>query len=139
MPPVKGNAHGPIRFDAIKKGTMKELFKFAKPYSFLLIVVLICIVAAAITSTITMTFMETIIDDHIKPMLLVGSTDFSGLLKVIVEMAVLFGVSVLTNLLQGIIMATVSQGMLRDIRNNLNTERLHHMTLYNRVRACLLL
>ena len=119
MPPVKGNAHGPIRFDAIKKGTMKELLKFAKPYTLHLIVVLICIVAAAITSTITMTFMETIIDDHIKPMLLIGSTDFSGLLKVIIEMAVLFGVSVLANLLQGVIMATVSQGMLRDIRNKM--------------------
>jgi ATP-binding cassette subfamily B protein len=119
MPPVKGNAHGPIRFDAIKKGTMKELFKFAKPYTLHLIVVLICIVAAAITGTITMTFMETIIDDHIKPMLLIGSMDFSGLLEVIIEMAVLFGVSILANLLQGVIMATVSQGMLRDIRNKM--------------------
>ncbi|MBQ6799309.1 MAG: ABC transporter ATP-binding protein, partial [Oscillospiraceae bacterium] len=55
----------------------------------------------------------------IKPMLLSGSGDFSELWKVIVEMAVLFGISILAAAVQGIVMATVSQGILRNLRNDM--------------------
>ncbi len=120
MPPApKGAAHGPVQFKNLKKGTVKRLLQLLKPYRLHMIVVAVCIIASALASTITMTYMETIIDDHIKPMLLSGSTDFSGLIRRIVEMAVLFGVSVLAIGLQGIIMATVSQGALRDIRSQM--------------------
>lgn len=111
--------HGPVRFHAIKKGTVLRLLRTLRPYTWQLIVVFICIVAAALTSTMTMTYMETIIDDHIKPMLLTGSADFSGLLTVIIRMAVLFGLSVAAMAVQGIIMAAVSQGTLRNIRNQM--------------------
>ena len=119
MPPMKGDTHGPVKFSSIKKGTLLQLLGCAKPYAIPLILVLLCIIAAAVTSTMTMTIMETIIDDHIKPLMLAGSTDFSALLQVIIRMAVLFGISIVANLLQGIIMATVSQGILRDIRNRM--------------------
>ena len=83
MPPApKGAAHGPVKFSAIKKDTLKRLMSTLKPYSCQMIVVAVCIIVAALTSTVTMTMMETIIDDHIKPMLLSGSSDFSGLLQV---------------------------------------------------------
>ncbi len=120
MPPApKGAAHGPVRFDSIKKSTVKRLLSTMKPYTWQMIVVAVCIIVAALTSTITMTQMETIIDDHIKPMLLSGSSDFSGLLQEIIKMAVLFGISIVAITLQGIIMATVSQGVLRNIRNDM--------------------
>ncbi len=120
MPPApKGAAHGPVRFDSIKKSTIKRLLGTMKPYAWQMIVVAVCIIVAALTSTITMTQMETIIDDHIKPMLLIGSSDFSGLLQEIIKMAILFGISILATALQGIIMATVSQGVLRNIRNDM--------------------
>ena len=120
MPPApKGAAHGPVKFSSIKKSTLKRLLGTMKPYTWQLIVVCVCIVAAAITSTVTMTYTETIIDDFIKPMLLSGSGDFSELWKVIVEMAVLFGISILAATVQGIVMATVSQGILRNLRNDM--------------------
>ena len=120
MPPApKGAAHGPVQFKNLKKGTVKRLLQLLKPYRLHMIVVAVCIIASALASTVTMTYMETIIDDHIKPMLLSGSSDFSGLVRRIIEMAVLFGVSVLAIGLQGVIMATVSQGALRDIRNQM--------------------
>ncbi len=120
MPPApKGAAHGPVKFSSIKKNTLKRLLGTMKPYTWQLIVVCVCIVAAAITSTVTMTYTETIIDDFIKPMLLSGSGDFSELWKVIVEMAVLFGISILAATVQGIVMATVSQGVLRNLRNDM--------------------
>ena len=120
MPPApKGAAHGPVKFSSIKKDTLKRLLSTMKPYTWRLIVVCICIVAAALTSTMTMTYTETIIDDFIKPMLLSGSGDFSRLWKVILEMAVLFGISIIAAMVQGIVMATVSQGILRDLRNDM--------------------
>ena len=114
-----GGTHGPVKFSAIKKGTLKQLLLCARPYAFPLFIVLVCIVAAAVTTTVTMTYSESIIDDYVKPLMLAGSRDFSGLERLIIKMAILFGVSVIANLLQGIIMATVSQGMLRDIRNRM--------------------
>jgi len=120
MPPApKAAAHGPVKFSAVHKNTLKRLMQTLKPYGWQMIVVAICIIAAALTSTMTMTMMETIIDDHIQPMLLHGSSDFSGLLQVIIRMAVLFGISILATLVQGVIMATVSQGVLRNIRNDM--------------------
>ena len=120
MPPApKGAAHGPVRFDSIKKGTIRRLMATLKPYRWQMIVVAICIIAAALSSTLTMTMIETIIDDHIEPMLLSGSTDFAPLLQVIIKMAALFAVSIIAIAVQGIIMATVSQGVLRNIRNDM--------------------
>ena len=120
MPPApKGAAHGPVRFDSIKKGTVQRLMKTLSAYRWQMIVVVVCIIAAALCSTLTMTMIETIIDDHIEPMLLTGSDDFSGLLQVIIRMAAFFGISVIATALQGIIMATVSQGVLRNIRNEM--------------------
>ena len=119
MPPVKGSAHGPVKFSSIKKDTVKRLLGTMKPYTWQLIVVCVCIVSAAIASTVTMTYTQTIIDDYISPMLLSGSSDFSGLWSVIVEMAVLFGISILATTVQGVVMASVSQGVLRNIRNHM--------------------
>ena len=120
MPPApKASSHGPVRFDAIKKGTIRRLLGTMKPYTWQMIVVAVCIIAAALTSTMTMTMMETIIDDHIKPMLVSGSSDFSGLLQVILRMSLLFGISIIATTVQGVIMATVSQGVLRNIRNDM--------------------
>ena len=122
MPPApKGASHGPVKFSSIKKDTVKRLFGAMKPYTWRLIVVCVCIVASALTSTMTMTYTEKIIDDFIKPMMLSGSGDFSQLWKVILEMAFLFGISIVATAVQGIVMATVSQGVLRDLRNNMFT------------------
>ena len=120
MPPApKGASHGPVKFSSIKKDTVKRLLGSLKPYAWQLIVVCICIVASALTSTMTMTYTEKIIDDFIKPMMLSGSGDFSQLWKVILEMAALFGISIVATALQGIVMATVSQGVLRNLRNDM--------------------
>ena len=127
MPPApKGAAHGPVQFKNLKKGTIKRLLQLLRPYRLHMLVVAVCIIASALAGTVTMTYMETIIDDHIKPMLLSGSSDFSGLIRSITEMAVLFGVSIVAVAVQGIIMATVSQGALRNIRNQMFT---HMQTL----------
>ena len=124
MPPRPGpGANGPINMKALNKGVLKRLLSYLKDYKVSFSIVVICIIAAALTSVVGMTYLETIIDDHIKPMLVSGSTDFSGLLRVIIEMAAVFSVSIFATLLQGILMARVGQGIQTTIRG----EMFNHM------------
>ena len=120
MPPRPGpGTNGPINMKAMNKGALKRLLSYLKDYKFSFSIVVICIIAAALTSVLGMTYLETIVDDHIKPMLVSGSTDFSGLLRVIIEMAAVFSVSIVATLLQGLLMARVGQGVQTKVRGEM--------------------
>ena len=120
MPPApKGAAHGKIDFKSLNMGVVKRLLQYLKAYRWQLIVVLICIIVSAISSVVGMTFLETIIDDHIKPLLLVQDPDFSGLLSVIFKMAATFSAGIVAMLLQGLLTARISQGTQKRIRDEM--------------------
>lgn len=120
MPPApKGATHGKVDFKAMNMGVIKRLMSYLNAYRWQMIVVLICILLSAITSVVGMTFLETIIDDHIKPLLLAQDPDFSGLLVVIGQMAATFAVGVVATLFQGVLMARIAQGTQRTIRNEM--------------------
>ena len=119
MPPAPKGTHGPVNLKALNKNVINRLMSYLRAYRFPLLVVLVCIVAAAISSVVGMTFLETIIDDYIKPLLLEADPDFSGLLQVIFRMAAVFGVSVLAMLVQGLLMARISQGVQKTIRDQM--------------------
>ena len=120
MPPRPGpGTQGPVNMKALDKNVLKRLLAYLKAYKFSFSVVMICIIISALTSVVGMTYMETIIDDYIKPMLASGSSDFSGLLLVIIEMAAVFSVSIVTTLIQGILMACVGQGVQTRIRDEM--------------------
>ena len=118
-PPPKGAAHGKIDFKAFNMQVIKRLLRYLSIYRWQMIVVMICIVASAITSVVGMTFLETIIDDHIKPLLLAADPDFSGLLKVIGKMAITFSIGIVAMLFQGILMARIAQGTQKRIRDDM--------------------
>ena len=119
MPPAPKGTHGPVNLKALNKNVINRLMSYLRSYSFPLLVVLVCIAASAISSVIGMTFLETIIDDYIKPLLLEADPDFGGLLQVIFRMAAVFGVSVLAMLVQGLLMARISQGVQKTIRDQM--------------------
>ena len=118
-PPPRGAAHGKINFKALNKGVVLRLMSYLKAHTFPLIVVLVCIVTSAITSVVGMTFLETIIDDHIKPLLLAADPDFSGLLSVILQMAAVLSLGVVAILIQGLLMARIAQGVQKTIRDQM--------------------
>ena len=120
MPPApKGAAHGKIDFKSLNMGVVKRLLQYLKAYRWQLVVVLICIIVSAISSVVGMTFLETIIDDHIKPLLLVQDPDFSGLLSVIFQMAATFSAGIVAMLIQGLLTARISQGTQKRIRDEM--------------------
>ncbi|MGN1419575.1 MAG: ABC transporter ATP-binding protein [Acutalibacteraceae bacterium] len=104
----------------VKKGTAKRLFSYiVKGNGLKLTAVIVCIIVSAFANVASSLFIQTLIDDYIEPMLLNGGSDWAGLLKVILQMAALFLCGVLGSYIQTVIMVSVSQGVLRKIRDDM--------------------
>ena len=105
--------------NSVKKNTVFRLLSYLKNYKLLVVLDMIAITLTALSNVLGMTYLEVIVDDYVKPLLLVDSPDFSGLLGVILQMAAVFGVGVVTSLFQGIFMARVAQGVQKKIRDDM--------------------
>ena len=103
----------------VDKKAFKRLLVYLKPYWPRLILVLLCIVVNAVATASAATFLGTVIDDHIVPLLASSSPDFSGLITAIIKMAVLFALAIVAVFTQGRIMAVVSQSVLRSVRDEM--------------------
>ena len=120
MPPVPHRGQpGKPNLKALKPKVVKRLLSYLAPHRISLIVVLICIAVSAISGVKGMTYLETIIDDHIKPLLLQADPKFGGLLPVIGEMAIVYAAGILATLFQGILMARIAQGVQKTIRDQM--------------------
>lgn len=96
-----------------------------KRYKFRFILVLLCIVAGAIASLVGMLFMQSLIDDYIEPMVKIkaagGMVDFSPLANAILRIAVIYAVGILASFAHNRIMIYITQGTMRDLRNDIFT------------------
>lgn len=115
--PPKG-ARVPMKMD---KKTMKRLMGYLKPYTGKLILVMLCILVTSGASVMSSLFLETLIEDYIKPILQDPSIGYGGLLTALIKMGALFAVGALGALFNARIMASVSQGVLKTIRNEMFT------------------
>lgn len=115
--PPKG-ARVPMKVD---KKTMKRLMSYLKPYRVQMIAVLICTLLTAGASVMSSLFLQTLINDYILPLVEDPSIGYGGLLKAIITMGVLFLAGALAALFNSRIMANVSQGVLKTIRNDMFT------------------
>lgn len=115
MKPPKG-ARVPTK---VNGKTIKRLFSFLKPYTPHLTVVVVCILLTSIASVASSLFLETLIDDYILPLVGTENPEYSGLLSAICKIAVLFAAGAIATLIYNRIMATVAQGVLRKIRNDM--------------------
>ena len=64
-------------------------------------------------------FLGTLIDDYIAPMLLVQNPAFTGLLKAIITMAVIYLIGVVSALIYNRTMAYIAQGTLKNVRDKM--------------------
>lgn len=90
-----------------------------KNYALAMIVVMVCIMYSAFAMVQGTLFMEELIDGYIQPLLTSGSTDFSNLASAIFRVAGFYAVGVAASYGQSKIMIYVSQGTLRNLRNDL--------------------
>lgn len=102
----------------IFKRIMGYVFRKYKIH-FMVVVVLIFVgVIANVQGTL---FMQTLIDDYITPFLLSDTPNFTPLARAIGRVAVFYAVGVVSVYIYNLIMTYVTQGTLRDLRNDLFT------------------
>ena len=110
----------PPNMVANKKKTAKRLFKYiTKSYKKHLIIVFICIILSSVAGVSGSVFLGTLIDDYISPLLLETNPVFTGLLKAILTMGAIYLVGVLSTFIYTRIMAKISQGVLKEIRDEM--------------------
>ena len=105
----------------IEKGVIKRLLSYVmKYYRIPLFVVALCIIVAAVSNIVATSRMQTLIDEVITPGLDLGFDAVSSkLMQVIGTMAVIYVIGVIGGTLQTFIMAHVSQGVLKHLRDDM--------------------
>lgn len=127
-----GGPHGPRGMgprQPINKKVLLRVLSYLKPYWPRLLVVFFCIVLDAIATASAATFLGTLIDDYIVPLLADAASGIApvhtGLLTAILKMAGLYLLAVVAVFLQSRIMAIISHSILKNVRN----EMFAHMQL----------
>lgn len=112
--------HGPaVKIENPGK-IIKRIFGFIlSRYCIQYILVFICIIVSVLCSIQGTLFMKNLIDVHIDPMLLSGSTDFAPLLKDIGRVSIYYIVAIVASFIQQRILIYITQGVLRDMRNEM--------------------
>lgn len=95
---------------------MKYVFRDYKIHCLLVFVLLFADVIANVQGTM---FMKNLIDDYITPFLLTDHPDFAPLAQAIGRVAVFYAVGIVSVYLYNRIMVNVTQGVLRNLRNEL--------------------
>ena len=121
---VGPRGHGPRPKLEHPMQTLGRVLKVVgKKYWLHLIVVVIAIVVSVLAMVQGTMFTKTLIDSYILPLVKTvqagGTPDFSGLIQAITRVAIFYGCGVLASFTQSRVMIYVTQGALRDLRNDL--------------------
>ena len=97
------------------KRVMAYVFKDYKVHC----IVVFCMIVAGVLCNVQGTmFTQSLIDDYITPFVLADNPDFTPLAQAIGRVACFYALGVAANYIQNRIMVVVTQGVLRDIRND---------------------
>ena len=102
------------------KKTLARLLRYIKNgYAVQFGVVLVCILFSAVAGVAGSMFLQTLIDDYIAPLLLEAAPVFSGLARVLLQMALIYAVGIASTFLYNWIMVSISQGILKKVRDEM--------------------
>ena len=103
-----------------KSHTIRRLLKYVtESYKLQLVVVLISIIISALVGVIGTQFIKYLIDDFITPLLGSNAPDYTGLLNVIMIMALIYLLGVICTYIYNRLMINISQGVLNKIRKQM--------------------
>ena len=117
MPPARMRGDGRKAKDP--KKTFFRLLSYLKRHLLVLIIVLLCIVAAAYAQTQSSTALGKIVDQFILPMVAEGSTDFGPFKAFLLKLIGIFLLGITANFLQSYLMVGVTQGIQKTIRDEM--------------------
>ena len=101
------------------KNSFKRLLGYFKKYRFRMLLVVVCIVFSSIVQVASQLFLKRLIDDYILPLLQMENPVYTSLLNFLMMMASIYIFGILCTFLYNRIMIGVSQGILKDIRDDM--------------------
>ena len=121
MPPVRHHG-GPQRKAKDPKKTLLRMLSYLKKYVGVLVLVIGCIVMAAVAQTASSTALGNLVDEFILPMVASGSTDFEPLKAFLVRLGCILFAGMVANFLQSYLMVGVTQGIQKTLRDETFTK-----------------
>ena len=105
----------------VKKGTLIRIIKYVLKYKLRLFFITIGMIGSTLISVGASLFIKVAIDDYITPMLLQdkASVDFGPYLRIILLFTLFLIVGVLCSIMYKLLMVTLSNGILREIREQM--------------------
>lgn len=104
----------------IEGKTVKRLLSYiTKNFKLQFILVFVFIIISAIAGVLGSLFIKTLVDDYIEPLLLSSNPVFTELGKAVLTMAGIYIVGIISTYLYNIIMVSISQGVLKTIRDEM--------------------
>lgn len=102
----------------LKMATIGRLLSYiAGGYKLRFAMVCLCIIVSVLANVRGSMFIQTLIDDQIAPLLLMAEPVYTDLLRAILTMAAIYFVGILATLAYNRSMVTISQGVLKNIRD----------------------
>lgn len=103
----------------INKDTAKRLLSYIGAYKKTLVVVFICIILSALASVASAMFIEILIDDYITPILAMDHPVYTGLIKALFMVGIIYLIGVFSTWFYNYLMVGIAQGTLKTIRDEM--------------------
>ena len=123
---IKGPGPRGYRGPKVKVENAGQIFKrilqyVGKKYKFQYALVILCIIITALANVQGTMFTKSLIDDYIIPLMGSKNPDYSNLLHAIMRVAGFYLCGIAASLIQQLVMIYITQGTLRDLRQDLFT------------------
>ncbi|MBR1815914.1 MAG: ABC transporter ATP-binding protein [Lachnospiraceae bacterium] len=123
---IKGPGPRGYRGPKVKVENAGQIFKrilqyVGKKYKFQYALVILCIIITALANVQGTMFTKSLIDDYIIPLMGSKNPDYSNLLHAIMRVAGFYLCGIVASLIQQLVMIYITQGTLRDLRQDLFT------------------
>ncbi|MGY3767114.1 ABC transporter ATP-binding protein [Vagococcus vulneris] len=100
--------------------TLKRIFEFMfTTYRWRLVFVMFLILLSTFANVRGSLFLQVVIDDYVTPLIGSANPNFTGLLKAVATMGLIYAVGVISNLIYNMMMVTISEGTQKQIRDQL--------------------
>ena len=96
-----------------------RVIAYLKYYKIRLAIVIICLILTTLSSVVGNLYLQTLIDNYIVPLIGVENPIFTSLMHAIVFMCVIYLVGVISSLLQTRLMVDITEGTLKNIRDEM--------------------
>lgn len=109
-----------LSMDKTQSKTLKRLAGYIwKGYKFRFLLVFLCIVVTSIINAASASFVGSVFDDYISKLIGAANPDYSELISAIVRIGVLFIFGVVAVFVQNVLMAFITQGIMRSVRTDM--------------------